>query len=86
MTYETNNNSGAIFKNDRRENDKQPTHSGNAVIDGKEFWISAWVKEGRNGGKFFSLAFKPKNEGRRPAPVERGGSYSEELDDSEIPF
>jgi hypothetical protein len=57
-------NSGAIFKNSRRENDRQPTHTGQCTIDGREYWISAWVREGRNG-KFFSLAFRPKEAQRR---------------------
>lgn len=87
MAFEKTDNSGAIFRNERRDNDKQPTHSGNALIDGKEYWISAWVKDGKKG-KFFSLAFKPKDGGsQRPAPraAEPSRTYAEELDD-QIPF
>ncbi len=88
MAYELRDNSGTLFKNDKRENDKQPTHNGNVMIDGKEFWISAWVKEGAKG-KFFSLAFKPKDGGnRRPEPAKTPAaqrSYAEDLDD-EIPW
>jgi len=58
--------SGALFKNDRKEHEKQPDYRGDAKINGQEYWISAWVKEGKKG-KFFSLAFTPK--GSRPQPA-----------------
>lgn len=54
------NNSGALFSNQRRENDRQPTHTGSCTIDGKPFWISAWVKDTRDGKRYFSIEFKPK--------------------------
>lgn len=54
------NNSGALFSNERRENDRQPTHTGSCTIDGKQFWISAWVKEKSGGGRYFSIEFKAK--------------------------
>ena len=64
MAYETRDNSGTLGRNDRCTTDKHPTHKGKARIDGKDYWISAWVKEaGQNskapGQKFFSLSFEP---------------------------
>lgn len=82
MAFEPRNNSGSLWRNDRKEKPTHPDHSGQVMVDGKEYWISAWVKES-GGKKFFSLAFKPK--GEKAAPVERGGSLSEDLND-EIPF
>lgn len=69
---ERRDNSGTLGKNQRREKDTHPEYNGKCVIEGREYWISAWVKEGQNG-KFFSLAFKPKEQQRaqqpsRPAP------------------
>ena len=61
MAYEQKDNSGTIFRNNRKEKETHPDHTGTALIDGREYWISAWVKDGKNG-KFFSLAFKPKDE------------------------
>lgn len=67
MTYEYKDFSGSLFKNDRREKETHPHATGTALIDGIEYWISAWHKEGKNG-KWLSLAFKKKDkqESRKP--------------------
>jgi hypothetical protein len=76
---ERRDNSGTLGKNNRREKDTHPTHTGKGVIDGKEYWISAWVKEGPSG-KFFSLAFKAKDEQPQATPAK-----APDFDD-DIPF
>lgn len=86
----TYDNSGTLGKNQRREKDSHPTHSGQCTIDGKAFWISAWVKEVRDGSKFFSLAFKPKLQSDRASPPTGGKNdprpaADDEFED-EIPF
>ena len=61
MAFEPRNNSGAIFKNERKEKDTHPDYRGNARIEGVDYEISAWVKEAKGSGKkYFSLAIKPK--------------------------
>ena len=91
MAYEQKDNSGSIFKNDRREKDTHPHAKGDALIDGVSYWISAWTKTDRNGNKFQSLSFKRKD-GRQDTKPERKQSYAEQsggsaaaLDD-EVPF
>lgn len=85
MANEKRDNSGTLGKNDRKEKEEHPSHTGSALIDGREYWISAWVKESARG-KFFSLAFKPKDAAKpAPRPAEPSRTYAEELDD-EIPF
>lgn len=90
MAYEQKPNSGSLFANDRKEKETHPSHTGSALIDGVEYYISAWVKEG-NGKRFFSMSFKPKQAKPeqaaqtsydRPAPMRKP---PEDLND-EIPF
>lgn len=54
-----NTNRGVLFKNTRKESDKHADYQGNINIEGEEFWLNAWLKEGSKG-KFFSLSVKPK--------------------------
>lgn len=58
---EKRDNSGVLFKNDKKESEKHPDYKGNLTVDGKDYWLSAWVKEGK-GGKFMGLALSPKDE------------------------
>ena len=51
MEYD-NNNTGAIFKNDRKETDRHPDYNGSCEINGVEMWMSAWIKTSKNGKKF----------------------------------
>lgn len=59
MAFEQRDNTGSLFRNDRASSDRHPSHKGTVMVDGVEYWISAWVKEGKKG-RFFSLAFEPK--------------------------
>jgi uncharacterized protein (DUF736 family) len=74
--------SGVLFKNDRRENDRQPDYNGRIQVNGEDFWLSAWIKEGKSGVKFMSLAVKPKDAEQRPAQSQA----SEQPVDDGIPF
>jgi len=77
---EKRDNSGVLFANDKKDNDKAPNYKGNMMVDGQEYWLSAWVKEGKNG-KFLGLAVSPRD-AQPPAskPVPKN------LDDSDFPF
>lgn len=48
--------SGALFKNENPKSDRAPRYTGTCTIDGKEYRIAAWLKDGRNG-TFMSLQF-----------------------------
>jgi len=61
MKYD-NNLWGALFKNHKKEG-QQPDYQGNCEIEGKEYWISGWVKDSKDGKKYMRLQFKPKDSG-----------------------
>ncbi len=60
MKYAQKDNSGSLFRNTDKKNERGPDYSGTASIDGKEFFMDAWLKESENGRKWMSFAFKPK--------------------------
>ena len=77
-----------LAKNQRKTQDKHPDYTGQANIDGKEVWISGWIKEGKEGGKmagqkFFSLSFQSKD-ARTAAAPSKPATASNSAD--EVPF
>lgn len=67
MAYEQRDNSGSIFRNDKKEKDSHPDGKGSAMIDGVEYWVSSWNKTASNGTQFRSLSFQRKEQ-QAPAP------------------
>lgn len=94
MAYEKRDMSGTLFKNDRREKDSHPNATGTAIIDGVEYWVSAWTKDGQKG-KFQSLSFKRKDERKQEIQQSYGeasgrdedsyGNLHDDLND-DLPF
>ncbi len=61
MAYEQKNNSGSLFKNDKKQTEKQPDYNGTIKVDGKEYKLAAWIKESKSGMKYFSISAQEVN-------------------------
>jgi hypothetical protein len=81
MAYEQRDNSGSMFKNNRKENDRQADMTGSIMVDGAEYWLNAWRKVDKNGNPWYSFSVK-KKEQRQSAPASR----PDRDDNDMIPF
>jgi len=73
MSYDTpyrpKDNTGSIFKNDRKTTETQPDGKGSAVIDGVDYWVSSWNAVDKNGNSYRKLAFTVKDAAPQAAPA-----------------
>jgi uncharacterized protein (DUF736 family) len=66
MSYQQKDNSGTLFKNEKKSQPSQPDYDGTVLVGGVEYRIAAWIKGAESGRKFMSLAFTPKEANREP--------------------
>ena len=87
MAYEQKDNTGSLFKNDRKETDSHPDYKGSALLNGVEHWLDAWINTAKDGSKYMSVKFKPKEARQQTASQAYAGAEArdEDLDDS-VPF
>ena len=81
---------GAIWKNERKERDTQPDFTGNAIIDGVDWWVSGWKREpGANpASPALRLSFRRKQPvAESSPPVGQAAKLSPAVEfDDGIPF
>lgn len=85
-----NSNRGALFKNEDKQQDTHADYRGSINVDGKEFWLDAWLKTSKAGNKYMSLSVKPKmareHQGAPANPPEQKAARDEFDDDLSVPF
>ena len=89
--YEQRPDSGVLFKNDKKGNEKAPDYTGDYTTqDGNKRRIVAWIKESKTGSKYMSLSFsdmrrqEPKSHPQEAKPENTPMDSSDVYDD--IPF
>lgn len=87
MAYEQKPNSGILARNEKATDEKHAEYTGTALIDGVEYYVDAWVNEfksgPRQGKKYFSLRFKPKQQQTQQRSSSR---QAPQQDDEDVPF
>lgn len=89
MAEYDNNNRGILFNNkDKKTQDNHPDYSGSINFNGVDCWLSGWIKESKEGKKYFSLSVKPKDQQAKAAPARQPARHiAEVLDDGQdLPF
>jgi hypothetical protein len=89
------NNQIAIWGNDKKETDRHPDFRGQGMVDGREYWVSAWKRDpgGNPRAPALKLKLTAKDEAAEPARRAASGPSStqasakveEDLND-DIPF
>ena len=86
MTFD-NTNTIIVFKNDKGDNAKRPDYTGTINIEGKEYSLSMWIKEGKKG-KFMAGPVEPKEKVFKDA--KKAASQTQQVyapqEDSDVPF
>jgi hypothetical protein len=80
MADKQHDNSGILFRNSDKSGERDRDYKGEATIGGIAYWVSGWIKEAKNGSKFLTFSFKPKEE--KAAVKTRSGTPF----DDQIPF
>jgi hypothetical protein len=80
MAYIPKEGSGSLFKNDRKSTENHPDYTGSIMVNNREHYLSAWVKEGAKG-KFFSVSIGKEKEAKGFTP-----KGADEIVDSDLPF
>lgn len=97
MAYEQRDNSGTFFINDRKETDRHADFRGSIQVEGKDYWLNVWNKDGPKG-EYWSVSVTPKEKATgnsQARPITQGTSSlskksppvsnAEALDD-DLPF
>jgi uncharacterized protein (DUF736 family) len=80
---ETKTNTGAIFKNDKKQKETHPDYRGKINVEGKELEIALWLKESAKGMKYFSVSISEPYTPEQPAQREQAPIKT---NDDDLPF
>lgn len=85
MAYIPKEGSGSLFKNDRKTTETHPDYTGSIMVNGKEHYLSGWIKESTKG-KFFSISIGKEKQPKGFTPRGSDELPKTQFDDSDVPF
>ena len=90
MSDYDNTNRGAIWKNEKKEQDTHPDFTGALNVEGVEYFFDAWKRKADASERAPALSFKVKRRDKQPDGVRQpddpgAQSNDHDLEDS-IPF
>ena len=92
MAYDQKANCGTLFINSYKRTANYPDYSGPINVDGKNYYISGWIKTAgptakNPGSKFLSLSIQPAKVDVAANPANATFNGNEDPDyDEDIPF
>lgn len=85
--FQMKEGSGQLFKNDKGGVESRPDYRGNFLLNGIEYQISGWMKDGKKG-KFMSLSVQEQKRADASSKQEKPKAAPPPDDqfDDDIPF
>lgn len=79
---------GALFKNQKKTDERHPDYRGEVTVEGVKYEIGAWLKTSANGLRYMSMKLQLPREQAAPAQAKKSASAATNFDDMEddIPF
>ena len=79
-------NKGIFFKNDYKEKESHPDYKGKINVEGKDFELAGWIREGQKG-KFISLSVSEPYDKEKPAKEPASvNNLPDDDSSSDLPF
>jgi len=81
MQYD-DSNKGVLFREKDKKSDSHPDFKGSINVEGRDYWLSGWVNESKQGQKYFKLSVSPKD----GAPAAKPKAVTNDFISEDIPF
>jgi uncharacterized protein (DUF736 family) len=85
MSNYDNTNKGALFTNDQKGNEKAPNYKGKLNVNGKEYEIAGWVRQGKSGS-FLSLTVSEPYQKSTITDSPKQNTYNKPKETGDLPF
>lgn len=78
---------GALFKNDRKMEEKHPDYKGMVTVAGQQYDIGAWLRKSKNGATYMSMRLSIPRDSKH-APKQSAPKDGRDMSDADddLPF